>query len=190
MENENIIIKASQTSHIGTRGQKKKLSRVWDRVHYCFFCPYSGSNISKHLRLHKDEPEVVDILNLELSSEEDKKGKVAARLEVLRNKGDNQHNVKVLESGKGDLVISRRNAQDLGKQPFDCQEYGPCPHCFRKGVKPSCTKWQMFRIEVYPHRTQEQVSGTSEKVQTGKGCTDDGVESSADGSLPINDTRC
>ena len=43
---------------------------------------------------------------------------------LLRNKGDNLHNLSVVNKKDGELLVSRR-----AKGLFDHREYGPCPEC-------------------------------------------------------------
>lgn len=44
---------------------------------------------------------------------------------MLRNKGDHMNNKRVLSEGEGEIIISRRQHQEL-----DISKYGPCPSCF------------------------------------------------------------
>ena len=105
-----------------TSGGNKKSTRVWNLYHYCFFCSYSGSNISRHLRAkHGDQEEIKEIVNCG----RDKKY-VQQRLELLRMKGDHLHNLKVMQEQDGVVVIARRKQN----MEFDIEQYGPCPECY------------------------------------------------------------
>ena len=94
--------------------------RVWDKKHYCFFCHEGLSKIPRHwLSQHKDESEVQAIQNA--SSKERQ-----ALITKLRNMGDHLHNVSVLRSGSGVLVVGYRpKLVDI-----DPKDYVPCPNCF------------------------------------------------------------
>ena len=122
--NESIYLKTSKKSMYTLTGKVKRTNRVWDRYHYCYFCSYTGSNISKHLRSHEDESEIAAIL-------QDKH--VSWRLQIIRNKGDNKHNLQVLEEKEGELVLARRPSSTH----FDVNDYGPCPSCYL-WVKEDC----------------------------------------------------
>jgi hypothetical protein len=51
------------------------------------------------------------------------KKKLHSQLDLLRNKGNNKHNLKVIKYKKGGLIIARRH------QTFNVDDYGPCPEC-------------------------------------------------------------
>ena len=110
-------------------GRVKKNDRVWDRFHYCLHCPYKGSNISKHLRTHKDKTEIQEILQLEKDNPNDVQVKktVKMQLELLRIKGDHFHNISVIKGGQGELIIARRSPTEQ----IDIDTYGPCPKCLQ-----------------------------------------------------------
>lgn len=96
-----------------------KKHRVWDKIHFCIYCGTSSTNITKHyLGVHKYEDEVKAILELRKGS----KGR-ALELGRLRNAGDYQHNMDVLNSRKGVLVTyTRRNYANV-------DDYLPCEDC-------------------------------------------------------------
>ncbi|XP_033730120.1 uncharacterized protein LOC117319420 [Pecten maximus] len=98
-----------------------KVQRVWDKVHYCFFCEISSTNISKHyLGPHQSEAEVQKILSYPKKSE-------ARRLELLklRNAGDYKHNTDILKKGEGVLVTWTRRPED----EVSSGDFLPCEDC-------------------------------------------------------------
>jgi len=45
--------------------------------------------------------------------------------DIIRNKGDHMHNLRVLSEGIGEIILGRRQ-----HGLFDVKQYGPCPKCF------------------------------------------------------------
>ena len=121
-KNETIFMPAILNSKMSTLGFRKKHYRVWNVVHYCPFCNYHGSNISRHLRGHKDQEEVHDLLALSSTDTKSKK------LELLRMRGDHKHNVAVMKAERGSVVLARRKRDS---DEFNINDYGPCPECFK-----------------------------------------------------------
>ncbi|XP_054461684.1 uncharacterized protein LOC129097029 isoform X2 [Anoplopoma fimbria] len=73
---------------------------------YCYVCGVAQSKISRHLLTHrKDEPDIAALLKLRVNSKERKEV-----LEMLRNRGNNMHNQKVLKTRRGELKVKRRSA--------------------------------------------------------------------------------
>ena len=68
-----------------------KNQRVWDKIHFCYYCDSSFTNISKHyLGPHRNELEVKMILNHPKKSKER-----TLDLLKLRNAGDFKNNMAV-----------------------------------------------------------------------------------------------
>ena len=63
--------------------------RVCNLHHYCLYCAYSGTNVSRHLRnRHSDENEVAEILMMEVSGKDKEIHKaVAIKLELICMRG-------------------------------------------------------------------------------------------------------
>ncbi|KAJ8017713.1 hypothetical protein HOLleu_44683 [Holothuria leucospilota] len=103
---------------------------------------------------HDSEPEVLKIKGISIhrkDSEEVKLQKSKERkrlLQILRNKGDNLHNKKVLHKKHGEVVLGRRQNENHGS--FSISEYGPCP---------SCLEW--LKLDVIP---RHQCPKRSEKL--------------------------
>jgi hypothetical protein len=70
--------------------------------------------------VHKDEAEVKKIIQSDGTRQE-----IQVLWDLLRNKGDNTHNMKVIEEGKGELILGRRPSSSTVK----LENYGPCPGC-------------------------------------------------------------
>lgn len=70
---------------------------------YCYVCGKPQSKISRHLKTHKTEAEIVYAFSLPEDSKESK-----ILLEKMRNKGNFRHNSAVLQDGTGPLKVKRR----------------------------------------------------------------------------------
>ena len=100
--------------------------RVYDSRNYCFFCGKAASKIGRHLlTVHKREIEVQRILSLIKLTKERKK-----LLEVLREKGNFYHNLKVSKTG-GQIKVARRPSHDN----VDPNIYSPCIYCYKYVAK-------------------------------------------------------
>ena len=100
---------------------RRLTDNLYNQVHSCFFCGEILTNISKHLKTHKNEEEVKEIVECD-GSEKVKQ----AKWSMLRNKGDNQHNLKVLSEGTGEIILGRRTFESV-----NLKDYGPCPGCLQ-----------------------------------------------------------
>lgn len=147
INNKNIFMSHVSKSTVSKNGKLKKHDRVWDRLHSCCFCSKLKTNISKHLRRHSEQTAVAQLLAMEATmnlknkqEKEDAQLYVKIQMELLRNKGDNEHNRKVIASG-GELIVARR---ENGKA-FDQTEYGPCDRCLLWLKLSDISKHQKYR---------------------------------------------
>ncbi|KAM7393552.1 hypothetical protein PAMP_020415 [Pampus punctatissimus] len=100
---------------------QKNGKRTWQKPQYCVYCGKSNLKIARHLqRKHEDEADVAHAFSFPVGSKERK-----VLLETLRNKGNWQHNLKVLEEGNGEIVTWKRPSE---KTPVN--DYLPCQHCY------------------------------------------------------------
>ncbi|KAJ3650275.1 hypothetical protein Zmor_021973 [Zophobas morio] len=113
----------SNTEVSVTYNRKTKTGdRVYDKKHVCYFCYKSIGKITRHLIImHSKEIEVARLLSLDAKSAERKEGFLC----ILRA-GDYYHNIEVLTSRKGNLILSRRPND---KDSLLYKKYGPCPNC-------------------------------------------------------------
>ncbi|XP_026224135.1 uncharacterized protein LOC113167589 isoform X2 [Anabas testudineus] len=110
--NPQITVKSSK---------KKDGRRVWDKAHYCLYCKEANLKIARHLeRKHKDETDVAHAFSFPPGSKQRK-----TLIDSLRNKGDWQHNVKVLEEGDGEIVTWKQPSKKVS-----VKDYLPCQHCY------------------------------------------------------------
>ena len=110
-----VSLRCAQTS------EDKK--RVYDKRQACYYCGTLLSKIARHYELkHQSEREVAIAFSFNKGSTERKK-----HLEKLRLLGNYHHNLTVLETGKGELIVMRRPSSSSEKSsPTD---FLPCPSC-------------------------------------------------------------
>ena len=102
--------------------KKEGNARVYDKRQACFFCEKLYAKISRHLeRQHSDESEVAKAFAHPRSSKERKKA-----LEKLRLLGNFHHNLRVLESKSGQLIVMRRPGVE---EECSQDDFLPCPDC-------------------------------------------------------------
>ena len=142
------LVKANNTeSKSGEANTESTTGREYDLVHACLYCRKLRTNIQTHLfNVHSHEQEVKEITKLEKTKEqysslEDKKKiekMIMRQKNILRNKGDNLHNINVCNSKEGELILSRRRSGD-----FDSSVYGGCPEC---------GEWMILKDNYTKHR--------------------------------------
>ena len=127
--------------------EKSKSGRDYGLVHACFYCGKLRTNIQTHLlNVHSLERGIKEIKDLETTkklrtSDENKKKiekLISRKQNVLRNKGDNIHNINVCHFKEGELIIARRRGGD-----FDSSLYGGCPEC---------GEWMVLKDNYTKHR--------------------------------------
>lgn len=95
--------------------------RMYDKRQYCFYCCKSFCKMARHLaQVHKNETEVAKALSFPKGSKERR-----INLDLLRNKGNCEHNRKVLKAGKGVLVPR----QQPKAKTVDVKDYNHCLNC-------------------------------------------------------------
>ena len=101
--------------------KKEDGRRQYDKKLACYFCgKLIWHRIHNHLdACHGDVPEVAAAL-----AKTGNKRKYA--IEKLKYMGNYRHNIAVLSSGKGELIIARRSSKVDAVDPTD---YLPCVHC-------------------------------------------------------------
>ncbi|XP_062574168.1 uncharacterized protein LOC134236011 [Saccostrea cucullata] len=127
-----IYVTRIQKNTFTTDGKMKKSNRVYNSKHPCPFCYQFQTNFSHHVlsKKHAKEREVQEILKHEANSIERKR-----LMNILRLKGEHQHNLEVIEKKAGEFLLGRRNTNG----DFDYEEYTPCPNCY-EWIKPSNLK--------------------------------------------------
>ncbi|VDI46116.1 Hypothetical predicted protein [Mytilus galloprovincialis] len=117
------VQKSKKASKAQMKSKKAENERVYDNFHSCLFCGGMRQHISSHMYVHKNIPKVKEILAKEKKD-----------FSKLRKQGDNKHNKKVVEEGKGELILSRR--PESNAVVFDSSQYGPCINCY---------EWLLFK---------------------------------------------
>ena len=118
----------TRTLKISVSSVKKSSTRkrVYDSRNHCIFCGKSESKIGRHLlSVHKTEMEVQRILSLKKLTKERKR-----LMEVLRERGNFYHNLKVSKTG-GQIKVARRPSHDN----VDPTLYLPCIYCYKYVAK-------------------------------------------------------
>ncbi|XP_073697250.1 uncharacterized protein [Garra rufa] len=97
--------------------QKRGVSRVYNKRHYCVYCSKPYAKMARHLESsHAKESDVAKALSFPKSSKERKK-----QLDYIRNRGNYAHNAAVMETGKGELVPYKRPPKEAqGKDFMHC----------------------------------------------------------------------
>ncbi len=124
--NKDIFVrKALHTTFSRRSGEmQKKNTRYHNSLYACpFGCPGLKSSFSNHARsqMHKHEPEMVAINAAP-------KEEAQSLLDLLRYKSNHIHNRKVIEEGKGEILLARKQGKIT---IFDVKQYGPCPYCYQ-----------------------------------------------------------
>ena len=84
--------------------QKSDNIRVYDNKHACYYCGALSSKIARHYSFKdRNECDVKVADEFPIDSKERK-----CHLEKLRLLGNYHHNMSVLETGEGDLIVIRR----------------------------------------------------------------------------------
>ena len=97
-------------------------TRLYDKKQACFYCSKLYPKIARHYTtVHVNEKEVIKGLAYPKKSKERKK-----QLEKLRLMGNYHHNLKVLETRVGDLIVVRRPTEEETLSPED---FLPCSFC-------------------------------------------------------------
>ncbi|KAL6477443.1 hypothetical protein MHYP_G00132780 [Metynnis hypsauchen] len=112
-------------SHLVTQATKQN---------FCFVCGKASNKIARHLKVHKQENfEIANAFKLRKSSKERKH-----ILEVLRNRGNYQHNSMVLSRRTGLIKVIR-----TPKDNIDTQKFEYCMYC--KGLFMRKELWKHVR---------------------------------------------
>ena len=117
---------------------KNGCKRTYDKTHFCVFCKKQiQSKIARHLlTVHKGNKRVAEILKMEKGS---RQRKIA--LSMLENEGNLQHNVAVLKSAAGKIVVSHR--RQYGLRNCKSSDYAPCVKCHKFVLRKAM--WQHYR---------------------------------------------
>ncbi|XP_028249102.1 M-phase phosphoprotein 8 isoform X2 [Parambassis ranga] len=92
------------------------------KKHFCLYCKMAFTQLAKHLeKKHAEETDVAHAIHFPKGS------KVRQTLlDQIRNKGDYEHNCKVLKSGDGEIVTKKQ----VKNTPISVRDFLPCQHCF------------------------------------------------------------
>jgi len=118
---------------------------------FCFVCEEPQSKISRHFKVHsKDNMEIAEALSLPAKSKKRKQ-----LLEKLRNRGNFNHNNKVLKKGEGALKVKRRAFKNTGSTR---KKYEYCIYC--KGMFLRNELWRHMRgCKSKPAKTDKATEG-------------------------------
>uniref|UniRef100_A0A1A8FUQ7 Si:ch73-269m14.4 n=2 Tax=Nothobranchius korthausae TaxID=1143690 RepID=A0A1A8FUQ7_9TELE len=90
--------------------------------HFCFYCKMAFNQLAKHLENdHSGEIDVAHAIRFPKGS------KVRQTLlDQICNKGDYEHNCKVVKSGEGEILVNN----EAKKQSISVCDFLPCKYCF------------------------------------------------------------
>lgn len=144
-----------QLHGVAVSGKSNK--RVWDRRNICPFCEKPSLKLSRHLtRRHRQEAEVQDVLELAKHSKERREA-----FQLLVNKGNYIHNMKVKRGLKNDALIPARRMRTAGNGPVRrMKDFVACEYC--KGFFPRSL---VSRHKIAAHKTQASGSGIREETE-------------------------
>ncbi|XP_076843861.1 uncharacterized protein LOC143488824 isoform X1 [Brachyhypopomus gauderio] len=119
------VVKSRKTFGVRTIHGKKQS---------CLYCNRLVSKIARHLESkHAKEKDVTHALSFPKGSKTRK-----LLLKQLRNKGNYEHNIEVIQNGNGEIIPLKRPKKDRS-----LNDYEPCPHCL--GFFASHVLWQHQR---------------------------------------------
>ena len=108
---------------ISTAKKTEHNCQVYDKKQSCYFCSKLCIKIGRHYQnVHSKEKEVAKALAYEKNSYERKK-----ELERLRLLGNYHHNLQVLETQCGQLIVMRRPSDS---ERIKAELFLPCTHCY------------------------------------------------------------
>ncbi|XP_036449709.1 uncharacterized protein LOC118823944 isoform X2 [Colossoma macropomum] len=142
-DEEKPAITPNHQNHLVTQATKEN---------FCFVCGKAYTKIARHLKVHKQGNfEIANAFKLRKSSKERKR-----ILEVLRNRGNYQHNNKVLSQRRGVIKAIR-----TPKDNIDTRKFEYCMYC--KGLYMRKELWKhVRRCRSNPDR--DTPKGTKTKV--------------------------
>ncbi|MEQ2179979.1 hypothetical protein GOODEAATRI_030860, partial [Goodea atripinnis] len=127
-------------------------NKFFTTSNHCYVCGKGINKFARHLQKHADEePEIAEAFSFPPHSTERKR-----LLDILRNRGNYNHNQEVLRSNTGALKVKRRPKTDkTSSASFMC-----CPYC----------KGMMARAEMWKHipncvtRTSDTAASANKSV--------------------------
>ncbi|XP_034029013.1 uncharacterized protein LOC117512882 [Thalassophryne amazonica] len=130
----------------------KNKANSYTHKNYCYVCKKPQSKIARHFKQHEaNEPDIAAAFLLPKHSKQRKR-----LLEKLRNKGNHQHNLEVLESQKGLLKLKRRPKKSLTK--ITAATFVHCTYC----------KGMFLRKELWRHSARCPMKTVSDSGETDK----------------------
>ncbi len=106
---------------------------MYDKKQSCFYCEKEFAKIARHYQqVHGDEEEVKHAIQYPANDERRK-----LQFEKLCRMGNYNHNMKVIEEGKGEIKVVRRPKAEESANPND---YLPCKYCH--GFFLGCELWR------------------------------------------------
>ncbi|XP_055955463.1 uncharacterized protein LOC126816141 isoform X1 [Patella vulgata] len=126
----------NEKSFVSTSLNNKE-GRKWNRKNCCLFCGKQQAKFVRHLtRKHSKEIEVQKLLSFPKGS-----SKRLEEAKKLKHLGNYQHNIGVLENGKGELLVAKRPKR---RQVSAVSDYAPCVHC--KGFFVASLLWRHSKV--------------------------------------------
>ncbi|XP_041666279.1 uncharacterized protein LOC121524831 [Cheilinus undulatus] len=134
--------------------KKEDGSRRYNKKHHCFYCKKVVQKMSRHLlRSHNDEIDVSKAFSFPKNSKERR-----LHLDLIRNKGNFEHNTEVLESQKGKLIPFKQP-----KKKTEGQKFLHCVYCY--GLFTKRVMWRHFQVCKFKPQDKTSKPGKT-RIQT------------------------
>ena len=110
-------------------------SRKYNKKHRCFYCGQFVQKMSRHLwRKHSDKVDVAKACSLPKNSSERRR-----QLDYIRNKGNFEHNIDVLEKERGKLIPCKQPTKKS-----EGRKFAHCVYCY--GLFTKRVMWRHFQV--------------------------------------------
>ena len=120
--------------------------RSTQKKNSCFFCYKRVKVLWRHIKTsHPDEDEVRELLKVKDTSEKTRK------ISLLRYRGNFEHNKRVKEKGRGELIVGRQTSDQ-----YKAADFLPCPHCLQYVLRSALKRHRIKSCLVSRGRSDEE----------------------------------
>lgn len=120
-----IVMDLVEDNQVDKEASTNKKPHIGNKEHACCYCNKVMKNLARHFQhVHSEELEVAKLLTIERKSQTRRNGFIE-----LARRGDYYHNMNVLATEKGSLILVRQPTKKDGFKSYSYRNYGPCPDC-------------------------------------------------------------